>query len=124
MTKSEFNTYRDICKSCWQDLADSGDKSKMRKELSLFLHFCPACDIAAKVAVRDDGYQDCRYCPITRWRNIAIKDGSPNDSGAICHNPGEPYGLWLKSNTQAQRSELAEKISKLRWSWMPEYIKI
>jgi hypothetical protein len=124
MTKSEFKKLELICKAEWRRLAKTGDDEKS-KAMNKFLHGCPACEITTRVT--KDIYHDCRYCPITVWR-----EDKQSENGANCQEPGELFAMWVdisdainddKATEEmvAAGKQAAAEIAELEWSWLEEY---
>lgn len=136
MTKEEFEQFKKDCKDEWLELSEHGIGGKSIR-VKKYLNRCPACHIAALVAnyksSLDSGFeyehnvnlildsQDCRFCPITVWRNIAINKKDYLSGEAICEEGDELYTKWVFEPSQKNRMLLAKEISELEWEWLPEY---
>jgi hypothetical protein len=116
MTKTQFLKMEKVCKEMiWKPLAKSGDCIKP-VFANIFELKCPACEIAYQLSSPD--YMDCNYCPVTKWRESQERYACENDYDLRYHEK------WLsagQSNNQKRLKEAATAISKMKWSWLPEY---
>jgi hypothetical protein len=124
MTEEIFWLFRDICKREWLNLARSG-KSEKSRNVDCFFHCCPACEISAKAAKRYDEDKDCRYCPVTEWREKAIAFFKEKDFciDTVCESYGGEHHCWRKQVKQLKK-DYAKQIALLEWSWMGCYKNI
>jgi hypothetical protein len=107
----------------WEGLARTGDFSKSSIIRDKYLHGCPACELSRRV--NETKQQDCKYCPITAWR-IHAREENSNPGEAVCENRGTPYNIWCFSllYEKEMRMKVARKMSKMKWSWIPEYAEV
>jgi hypothetical protein len=124
MNVEEFREMERICKEAWRELSITGSEQKPIILYS-FLNACPACHISCEDTrsfwskTGNIAIQNCRLCPIDRWRNIATElDAHSGDT--ICDMPGEYFYCWRKFPS-AHRKIFAEKIALLSWTYLPEY---
>lgn len=120
MYKKTFNAWEKACKDEWKRLTETGDKNKS-DGLAHFNNYCPACHIAAKA--QKHSQQDCRLCPIDKWRKIAEWKEDFEIGQAMCELDGELYNEWAYNykRSRNERKLLAAQIANLKWSWLPEY---
>ncbi len=81
---------------------------------------CPACTIAHEIhkEIKEPRYASyCIFCPVTAWRNKAKKD----NTSTPCVAKGALYIKWAHEENIDRKAKLAERISRLKWSWIPEY---
>ena len=128
MTKQEFKTLHKICQKEWMILSKTGSE-KHTSLVKPFYCSCPACEISKSTAKSHKGR--CIYCPINMWRNA--------DGVAACVRRPSPFASWGEiggdlelnieegadeetiSEFREALKEQAQEITKLKWSWLPEY---
>lgn len=124
MNKQEFKELEKLCKLAWHKLSVTGKRYK-DSSMDEFLHNCPACHIAMKARRRSSiRGQDCKLCPIDKWREIAITKKLRVGSCAVCRRVGEDYAVWTNTLVTKDRKAAAKAISKLKWSYLPVYKEI
>ena len=121
MTKEEFAKMEKICKDAWIECSITGND----KPISVieFRNRCPACEIA-KVLEDDGETQDCRLCPITKWRKMASDRSGFHIGDAVCEWPGEPYYEWIECKDFSIRKKAAKEISEQEWSFTDCHEKV
>jgi len=125
MLKKEFKEMEKICKEGWRLLAKSGSSCKDDGEFQGFFCACPACEIALRTTetIQHPFYEvDCRLCPVTEWRTTAQKIAPcPEEKLAVCDYPRGTHYFWRTARDIDVRKTHARSISRLKWSWIPEY---
>jgi len=122
MTFEEFKELEKICKDAWKELAKTGSYWKPAT-LDPFINDCPACDISANAG--NTRFHDCRLCPVDRWRKAAQEH--EHSELAICQDIGRKplYATWISDLSSPEDMKKAAKtISRLKWTYLPEYEKI
>jgi hypothetical protein len=134
MERKLFAKFEKICKHAWKTLSENG-KDHKPNETNVFYNDCPACHIVICRNGENDRHNkaidilDCRYCPIDKWRNIALDPDYEYAKGfAVCDTkcgftPFKPeaYYLW-KTGDEKTRKRCAKEISELSWTYLPEYV--
>jgi hypothetical protein len=121
MDKRQFNEIHKMCREEWELLAISGAGSKTSK-LYDFHNVCPACHLAALASMEPnkDFSQNCSLCPVNEWRAEAIMKNIT--VGAVCENGDNAFGMWRAfGNYVSTRKGAALVISKMKWTFLPEY---
>ncbi len=118
MTRKEFKEMKDACSKLWAETAAIGRKPDWAAEYTCH---CPACHIAKKAYQigNNIGFM-CNFCPVTRWRKVIIDPSNPINI-AICLRLDSPYRKWVDGCKSIKHPVT---ISKMRWSWIPEYEKV
>lgn len=128
MNRKLFKKFEKVCKSAWEEMSKTGD-SRKPKSTHPFENCCPACHIAIGVVYEvEDRVLNCRYCPIDKWRNIALDpDYEYYYGNAVCDSncegtafKNQPYYEW-KFADEEHRKIYAKEISKMSWTYLPEY---
>jgi hypothetical protein len=137
MTRGEFKRFEEDCKKSWEELGESGEPNKP-EYLSVYLNMCPACHLSHLVTlVRDrNAYpsQDCKFCPIDKWRKYAKKKALMRGKAA-CTSDRKTYGgwrdtLWVNEDYEKfsrwveERKSAAKEVAKLRWTFLKVYEKV
>lgn len=117
MNKREFNTLHKICRDSWNLMSKRGMRVKL-EELDGFKYECPACEIAGRTKELSSHISRCRFCPITKWRNVSIRDNL--SKLAVCKNHCEAFERWEYGSCD-EADEAAKEIAELEWSFLPEY---
>ena len=122
MNQKEFKKLRTICQKGWKEIAKSGERSTKFEKFSCG---CPACEISKRTSykiLKNTPYQvpyyDCKFCPIDKWRLL-----EETATMARCELPGQEYIQWIQQEGE-EKVNAALKISKLEWSYLPEYKNI
>lgn len=139
MIKEEFEQFKKDCKDEWLELAKYS-KSVKSIRLEKYFNRCPACHIAAwtsnyqlskdsylgydRFLDNHNGIQDCKFCPITIWRDKAWSNKDYLAGDAICMKEYELYMEWNRTFSHKNKSKLAKQIAELEWKWLEEYENI
>lgn len=128
MTIIEFEELYRICKKGWKELSKTGASDKPY-EMNEFHNHCPACEVSAKAVHASRKYKkaayhvNCALCPVDVWRERALKARKDHQSmSTVCEDV--EYGKWRNTSTKnVERKRLANEISKMKWTYLPQYEK-
>jgi hypothetical protein len=134
MNTVTFILLESVCKAGWKALSVTGSEDKP-KFLACFYNNCPACHLAILADPNKDkeNQNPCLYCPITEWRQEAIRlaESEPENSDlgytSVCDSlNGECVNYYRKWRISGHddRKKNAQIISEMEWSWLPEYDKV
>jgi hypothetical protein len=114
MDKNEFDRLQTVSKECWAELSLTGETEKPGR-MFRFLNSCPACQIANGA--------DCRRCPVDLWRAIAVEESKMEGyfpGNAVCDEPDQWFFIWRSTGDEGERKEMARRISRMNWTYIPE----
>jgi len=123
MTKKEFLKFEQVCKKAWGELAKTGSADK-QSYLHKYSNYCPACEVSKLTSKKNCLDMDCQLCPIDLWRGEAIRTNAHEVSAVVCQREKNLYYKWMNSYNEEDRSNVARKISRLKWTFLPEYKKL
>ena len=128
MLKKEFKAFEKICKAEWTALSKNGKNHKSSFVYDFHCN-CPACELNVQAERAYTGTRNvpCQFCPIDEWRKQAgkgLKDEDGYPLSSICENGKEAYNMWCNSRKKVTRMIYADRIAKMKWTFLPIYKKI